>query len=47
MLPGPSDLKYNWVEVRLAALDLEEMRELVLEAWSIVVPKYVVEEHLG
>jgi hypothetical protein len=45
MLPGPSDLKYNWVEVKLAALDVDEMRELVLEAWSMVVPRYVVEEH--
>lgn len=46
MLPGPSDLKYNWVEARLEALDREEMRDLVLEAWSMVVPKYVVDEYL-
>src|SRR5919206_1205359 len=45
MLPRPSDLRFNWAEARLAALDHDEMRDLVLEAWSIVVPKYVVEEY--
>jgi hypothetical protein len=45
-LPRPSDLKFNWVEVRLDALDREEMRELVIDAWAMVVPKYVVDEHL-
>lgn len=47
MLPGASDLRFNWVDARLAALDLEEMRELVLEAWSMVVPKYLVDEYLA
>ena len=41
LLPGTSDLRYQWVCVRLAALDLEEMRELVLDAWRMVVPKSV------
>jgi hypothetical protein len=45
MLPRPSDLRFNWAEARLAALDEDEMRELVLEAWSMVVPKYVVDEY--
>lgn len=46
MLPGASDLRYHWVEARLDALDPEEMRELVLEAWTFVVPKYVVDDYL-
>jgi hypothetical protein len=47
MLPGrPSDLRYNWAEARLEALDPAEMRDLVLEAWSMVVPKYVVDEYV-
>jgi hypothetical protein len=46
MLPAPSDLQYNWVEARLDALDPEEARELVLEAWSLVVPKYVIDEYI-
>ena len=40
-MPGTSDLRYNWVVARLAALDRDEMRELVLEAWRMVVPKRV------
>jgi len=42
-LPRDSDLRFNWAVVRLAALDLDELRELVLDAWSMVVPKYVAE----
>ncbi len=41
MLPAQSDLRYNWVLVRLAAIDVAEMRELVVDAWSMVVPKGV------
>jgi hypothetical protein len=41
MMPGPSDLRYHWVLVRLAAIDVAEMRELVLDAWAMVVPKRV------
>jgi hypothetical protein len=41
MLPGPSDLRYNWAVVRLASLDEAELRELVLDAWAMVVPKRV------
>jgi hypothetical protein len=39
--PQASDLRYNWVLVRLAAIDEKEMRELVLDAWRMVVPKGV------
>ena len=41
MLPRQSDLRYNWAVVRLAAIDEDEMRELVLDAWQMVVPKKV------
>ena len=37
-LPGPSDLRFNWVEADLAALDPEEAREFVVDAWRMVVP---------
>lgn len=40
-LPRDSDLRFNWAVVRLAAIELDEMRELVLDAWSLVVPKSV------
>jgi len=39
MMPSKSDMRYNWVHVRLAALSLDEMRELVVDAWRMVVPK--------
>jgi hypothetical protein len=41
MLPKPGDMRYNWAVVRLAEIDHEEMTELVVEAWRIVVPKKV------
>jgi hypothetical protein len=41
-LPGASDLRFNWVCARLAALELDQLRELVEDAWSTVVPKFVV-----
>ena len=44
-MPGASDLRYNWAVVRLAAIDLDEMRDLVLDAWSMVVPKRVASEY--
>jgi hypothetical protein len=46
-MPGQSDLRYNWVVARMAALDPDEMRELVQDAWRMVVPKRVATEHLG
>jgi hypothetical protein len=45
MLPIESELRWNWVRVRLAAIDIAEMRELVLDAWSMVVPKRVAAEY--
>jgi hypothetical protein len=43
-LPIPSEMRFHWVESRLAALDVVEMRELVLDAWRMVVPKRVAAE---
>jgi hypothetical protein len=44
-LPSESDLRYHWVHVRLAAIDVNEMRELVEDAWAFCVPKRVAEEY--
>jgi len=41
MLPSQSDLRYNWVVVRLAAIDASELRDLVVDAWAMVVPRGV------
>lgn len=43
-LPRPSDLRYHWVSVWLAELDETEMRELIVDAWRMCVPKKVVAE---
>ena len=41
MLPEGGDLRYHWVLVRMDAIDEREMRELVIDAWRMVVPKRV------
>ena len=41
LMPSRGDMRYHWVEVRLDAIDAQEMRELVLDAWRMVVPKRV------
>lgn len=38
-LPSTSDLRFHWVHATLAALDPVEARELVVDAWRMVVPK--------
>jgi len=47
MMPGQGDMRYHWVHARMDAIDDEEMRELVLDAWRMVVPKRVAAEFLG
>jgi hypothetical protein len=47
LMPKQSDLRYNWIVVRLDAIDEMEMEEIVIEAWRMVVPKKVAAEHLG
>ena len=41
LMPLGADERFNWVRVRLAAIDETELRELVVEAWRMVVPKRV------
>ena len=41
MLPRQSDMRYNWIHVRLGAIDLDELRELVIDGWRMCVPKSV------
>ncbi len=47
LMPKPADRRYNWVVVRLAAIDDDEMSELVIDAWRMVVPKKVAAAHLA
>lgn len=39
--PEPADVRYQWVQARLPLLDQDEVREIVTEAWRMVVPKRV------
>ena len=47
LLPPASDLRYNWVDARMAGLGVEEMTELVTDAWTMVVPKGVARAYFG
>ena len=38
-MPAASDMRFNWVHADLTALEATEARELVVEAWRMVVPK--------
>jgi hypothetical protein len=37
--PKPSEMRFQWLAVRLDAIDEDELRELVFDAWRMVVPK--------
>jgi hypothetical protein len=45
VMPTISDQRFNWLEVRLDAIDDEELRELVWNAWRMVLPKRVSAAH--
>jgi hypothetical protein len=47
LMPSAGDMRWNWVEVRLAKLEPDEMREFVVEAWRMVVPKRVAADYLN
>src|SRR5947199_7688043 len=44
-LPSESDMRFNWIHVCLDAIDADEMRDLVEEAWSRAVALYVAQEY--
>lgn len=46
-LPRLSDQRFHWVHARMAALGEDELRELITDAWRMVVPKKVAAAHLG
>jgi hypothetical protein len=47
LLPRQSDLRYNWVCVRLDAIHREELWALVVAAWRMCVPKKVAAAYDG
>jgi hypothetical protein len=44
-LPAGTDMRFNWIHVRLDAIEADEMRDLVEEAWSRAVPLSVAQEY--
>ncbi|MER7460429.1 MmcQ/YjbR family DNA-binding protein [Micromonospora sp. NPDC126480] len=46
-MPVRSDERYNWAQVRLAALEPDELDELVLDAWCMAVPRGVAAAELS
>ena len=44
-LPSEHDMRYQWVHVNLAAIDQDEMRDLIENAWAMCVLKSVYEEY--
>ena len=47
MMPLRSDERYHWVRARLDVLDREELRELLIDAWCMVVPKTIAARYLA
>ena len=46
MMPLRGDERYQWVRARLPVLDAEELRELLIDAWCMVVPKTIAARYL-
>ena len=40
-MPSESDMRFHWVHAELASLEASEARELVVDAWRMVVPQKV------
>ena len=46
-MPRPSEMRYRWVCVRLDAIDVDELRELLVDAWRMCVPKKIAASYEG
>jgi hypothetical protein len=44
-MPSESDLRFHWVHAHLPALDPVEARELVVDAWRMVVPQKLAQAY--
>jgi hypothetical protein len=47
LMPVRSDLRYNWVRLRLDRVDPDELAELLVDAWRMCVSKKVAAEYGG
>ena len=46
MMPERSDERYNWVRAALPVLEPDELREILIDAWCMVVPKKISADYL-
>ena len=44
LMPVRSNLRYNWVRLRLPLVGPDELEELLVDAWQMCVPKKVAAE---
>ena len=44
-LPSEPDMRFHWVHATMAELDPAEARELVVDAWRMVVPQKVAKAY--
>jgi len=47
LMPLGADERYSWVRLRLAAVDVPELTELLVDAWAMCVPKGVARAYFG
>jgi hypothetical protein len=45
--PRPSDMRYQWVHASMAALDRDELQQIIVSSWRMTVPKKVWAEYLA
>lgn len=45
--PGPIDLRYPWVHARLDRLDPGEAEEFIVDAWAMLVPRFLAREEFA
>jgi hypothetical protein len=46
-LERASDARFQWIDAWMSMVEPAEMRELITDAWRMVVPKRVAAAHLG
>jgi hypothetical protein len=47
LMPVRSDLRYNWVRLRLARIEVDELEDLLVDAWRMCVPKSVAAAYVA
>ena len=47
LMPVASDMRYNWLRLRLAEVERDELWGLIVDAWWGTVPKFVREEFMA